>query len=140
MQIEPNTAVETVVGPVRVPSKREICWNLRARENGYHRLAFHCDGQTVEKELAIGDGFMRHRAERPAWSWTDMFWQPAEEPFAPDSPVQAIRIAYPDRHSWTSGSEWWLLYGFAAYWWLLYCFAASMFFGYCFRPWLKVAM
>ena len=54
----------------------------------------------------------------------------AEAPFAPDSPVRAIRIDYPGRPSWTSGSDCWLVY----------CFAASMFFGFCFRPWLKVAM
>jgi hypothetical protein len=85
------------VGPVQVLSKREICWNLRARENGYHRLAFHVDGRIVEKELAIGDGFMRTSAQRPQWYWSDILWQPGEEPFASDSPVRAIRIAYPGR-------------------------------------------
>ncbi|MGA2257498.1 MAG: hypothetical protein ABSG53_22795, partial [Thermoguttaceae bacterium] len=34
VQIEPTPAAETVVGPVQVLSKREICWDLRARENG----------------------------------------------------------------------------------------------------------
>ncbi len=130
VQIEPTPAVETVVGPVQVLSKREICWNLRARENGYHRIEFHFDGVSVQKALAIGDGFMRVSTERPAWNWSDILWQPAEEPFAPDSPVRAIRIDYPGRRSWTSGSDWWLVY----------CFAASMFFGFCFRPWLKVSM
>jgi len=131
VQIEPNTAVETVLGPVQVLSKREICWELRARENGYQRLKFHFDGQIVDKELAIGDGFMRVSVQRPDWCWSDILWQPAESPFPPGSAVRAIRIEdYPGRESWTSGSDWWLAY----------CFAASMFFALCFRPWLKVTL
>ncbi len=51
---------------------------------------FTCDGQIVEKELAIGDGFMRVSAQRPEWCWSDILWQPAEAPFAADSPVRAI--------------------------------------------------
>ncbi len=130
VRIEPTPAAETVVGPVQVLSKREICWSLRARENGYHRLEFHCDGDIVKKELAIGDGFMRTSIQRPEWCWSDILWQPAEQPFAPDSPVRAIRIDYPGRQSWTSGSDSWLAY----------CFAASMFFSFCFRPWFRVTI
>ncbi|MGO9111215.1 MAG: hypothetical protein ACLP9L_18475 [Thermoguttaceae bacterium] len=128
VQIQPTPAVETVLGPVQVLSKREICWDLRARENGYHRLKFHFDGETVDKELVIGDGFMRTSAQRPEWCWSDILWQPAEAPFPPGSTVRAIRIDYLDRESWISGSDWWLVY----------CFGASMFFAFCFRPWLKV--
>ena len=76
----------------------------------------------------MGDGFMRTSVERPGWCWLDILLQPAEPPFGPDSAVQAIRIDYPDRASWTSGTDWWLVY----------CFAASMFFALCFRPLLNV--
>jgi hypothetical protein len=58
----------------------------------------------------------------------DILLQPAEPPFRPDAAVQAISIDYPDRPSWTSGTDWWLVY----------CFAASMFFALIFRPLLKV--
>ena len=58
---------------------------------------FTSTGKLVEKELAIGDGFMRVSAERPEWCWSDILWQPAEAPFAADSPVRAIRIDYPGR-------------------------------------------
>ncbi len=130
VQLEPTPAVETVVGPVQVASKREICWNLRARSGGCHHLVFHCDGAVVEKELAVGEGYMRVSAQRPDWCWSDILWQPGEAPLAADSPVRTIRIDYPVRPSGIGGSNWWLVY----------CFAASMFFGLCFRPWLKVAM
>ncbi len=130
VRLEPDPAVGIVAGPVQVLSKREICWNLWSRSDGYHRLVFHCDGAVVAKELAIGKGFMRVSAERPSWCWFDILWQPAEAPLPADSPVRAIRIDYPRRQSGISGSDWWLWY----------CLAASMFFGFCFRPWIKVAM
>ena len=115
-------------GPVRVVSRHEIWWNIQAGKNGCHRLVFRVDGQPVEKELAVGDGFMRTSEQRPGWCWSDILLQPGEPPFRPDSAVRSIRIEYPDRDSWTSGTDWWLAY----------CFAASMFFALCFRPLLKV--
>ena len=53
---------------------------------------------------------MRVSEERPGWSWWDILLQPAEPPFGPDSPVRSIRIAYPDRDSWTAGTDWWPAY------------------------------
>ena len=126
--LEPAPAADVVTGPVRILSQREICWNLKACENGYHRLLFRVNGEPVEKELAVGDGFMSTSAERPGWCWSDILLQPAEPPFGPDCTARAIRIDYPSRTSWTSGTDWWLAY----------CFAASMFFAWCFRPLLKV--
>jgi hypothetical protein len=128
VQLEPCSAAEVVRGPVQDISQREILWKLRAREAGSYRLMFKTDGQSAAKELAIGDGFMRTSVERPEWNWADMLWQPAEKPFGPESAIAAIRIDYPARESWVSGTSGWLIY----------CFAASMLFGFCFRPWLKV--
>ena len=44
---------------------------------------FRVGGEPVEKELAVGDGFMRTSAERPGWCWSDILLQPAEPPFRP---------------------------------------------------------
>jgi hypothetical protein len=126
--VRPDTALQVTVGPVRVQSKREICWNVRARENGYHRLVFQVGGQTVEKEFAIGDGFMRVSARRPGWSWEDALRHPAEPPFGPNSPVRSIEIDYPSRPSWTSGTDWWM-----GHW-----FIVSMVAALCFRRALNV--
>src|SRR5262249_18970955 len=57
VRLQPSDVVETEVGPVCVRAKREICWNIRARQSGYHRLVFHVGEHTGDKELAIGDGF-----------------------------------------------------------------------------------
>ncbi len=128
VSIEPTSATEVTIGPVRVFSKREMCWEIRACENGYHRIIFRVDKEQLGKELAIGDGFMRVSAKRPAWHWSDILLHPLEKPFGPDSVVQSISISYPDRSSRTSGTDWWLIY----------FFVASLVFALIFKPFLKV--
>jgi hypothetical protein len=128
VRLKQSDAVEVLIGPVRVLSKRELCWSAKARQPGYHRLVFEVNGEEIEKEVAIGDGFMRVSTLRPGWDWSDALLHPAETPFAPDSPVHSIAIEYPDRSSWTSGTDWWLIY------WIVVSMLAAL----CFSPWLKV--
>jgi hypothetical protein len=68
-ELAPTDAVEDLSGPVRVLSQRDVCWNIRARQPGYHRLRFSIDGQIVEKELAVGGGVMRVSTSRPETNW-----------------------------------------------------------------------
>ncbi|NLX94576.1 MAG: protease inhibitor I42 family protein [Rhodopirellula sp.] len=128
MRLRPTDAAEVTAGPVRMFSQGEVCWSIRARKSGYHRLVIDVEGRPYEKELAVGNGYMQVSAVRPAWCWTDILLYPAERPFSPESPVQSIRIDYPRRDSWTSGADRW-----AIYW-----FAASLVAALCFRPWLRV--
>jgi hypothetical protein len=113
VRLEPTEAVKISAGPVRVPSKHEICWNIKAAQNGTHRLAFLVNDQRVDKELAVGDGFMRVSTQRPGWNWVDVLLNPSEQPFPTDAVVRSIEIDYPQRNSWTSGSDWWVYYWFA---------------------------
>jgi hypothetical protein len=112
VRLQPTDAVQVTVGPVRVRSQREVCWNLQAAKEGKERLVFRVGGQTFDKELAVGGGFMRVSPLRPGWHWSDVLLNPAEPPFAPESPVQSIEITYPERPSWTSGSNYWVIYWF----------------------------
>jgi hypothetical protein len=128
VHLEPNNAIETTIGPVHVRSQREICWNIRARANGYHHLVFQVNEQIDEKELAIGEGFMRVSMLRPGWRWSDILLHPWEKPFGPASAIQSIGLDYPTRSSWTSGTDWWVIYWFAV----------SMVAALCFRPFLNV--
>jgi hypothetical protein len=123
-----DDAYDVSVGPVRVPSERMICWNVQAKQSGLHHLAFDVGSQHVEKELAVGDGFMPVSQERPAWSWEEALLHPKEAPFAPDSAVQAIEIEYPSRAGWTCGSGTWVIYWFLA----------SMVAAFLAKPFLKV--
>jgi len=135
VELEPNSAFATTVGPVHIRSKHELCWNIQARQGGYHRLQFHVGPETVEKEVAIGDGFMRVSKERPAWRWLDVLVNPWEKPFAADSPVQSIAIDYPSRVSWTRGLDSWTS-GTDS--WVIYWFVVSMVAGFCLRRPFKV--
>lgn len=123
-----TAAAGVVTGPVRVPSKREVVWVVQAREKGSHRLSFQVDGQTVAKDLDVGDGFMRVSPRRPGWDWYDTLLNPAEPAFPPTSQVQSIEIAYPDRPSWTSGTDNWVIYWFVV----------SMIAAFCAKPFLNV--
>jgi hypothetical protein len=135
VQLQPIDAVEVNVGPVRVLSKGEVCWNIRARHAGYHRLAFDVAGEAVNKELAVGDSFMRVSAQRPAWSWSDILLHPSEQPFRSYSAVQSIEIDYPERDSWTSGVHF-RIFGVSS--WVIYWFVVSLVAGFCFRGVLSV--
>jgi hypothetical protein len=128
VRLQPPPAAEVTVGPVRVLSRRQICWSVKAREAGYHTVRFQVGPQSGEKELAIGDRFMRLSTKRPGWNWTDMLLHPSESTFRPDSPVESIEIDYPERESYISGTNWWV-----AYW-----FVVSMVAALCFRPMLNV--
>jgi hypothetical protein len=128
VSLQSGAAAEMLVGPVRVISKREVCWNIVAHEGGLHRLTFWVGDQTVDKELAIGDRFMRVSAQRPSWDWFEVLTHPRERPFPPDSSVRSIEIDYPRRVSWTSGSDWWVVYWFGV----------SLVAAFCFKGVLKV--
>jgi hypothetical protein len=127
-ELAPSDAVVDVSGPVRVISQREVCWSIRARQPGYHRLQFRVGGQTVEKELAVGDGFMRVSTSRPAWNWWQAVLNPRERPFGHDSVVKSIEIEYSTRSSWTSGTDDWVIYWFVV----------SLLAGFCLRGVLEV--
>jgi hypothetical protein len=128
VSLQPTSAVDVAAGPVRARSKREVCWNVKARERGSHRLIFQVGERSVAKELAVGDGFMRVSEERPRWDWSSILLYPWEEPFRPDEPVRSIAIAYPARSSWTSGTGSWVIY------WFVVSMAAAL----CFRRALNV--
>jgi hypothetical protein len=80
-RLDPSDAVEIRNGPIRIFSQRAVCWEIKAWKSGYHLLHFHIAEPAVsggpstfsaDKELAIGNGFMRVSAERPGWCWTDI--------------------------------------------------------------------
>src|SRR4030065_2251765 len=58
VNIEPTPVAEVTVGPVRVLSRRAICWEIKALENGKHHITLDVNRHQIEKEMAIGDAFM----------------------------------------------------------------------------------
>lgn len=130
VQLQPTDAFAVAIGPVRVPSQREVCWSIEARQPGDHRLVFNVGDQSADKQLSVGDRLMRVSALRPGWNWSDALMYPAEPPFASDSRIRSIAIDYPTRSSWTSGADSWVVYWFAV----------SMVAGFAFRGLFNVNM
>jgi hypothetical protein len=125
-----SAAYETTIGPVRIPAKNAVCWNLRAKQAGYHSLCFGLGETELAKDMAVGDGFMRLSPVRPSRDWLPALRYPREQPFDADSPVQRIELVYPERESWVAGTHSWVIFWFAAS--LAVAFAA--------RPFVKVNM
>jgi hypothetical protein len=119
---------EVMLGPVRVSSKREIHWKIKAVKPGDAPIVFGVNELEIKKHLAIGEGWMQVSPLRPGWKWADILLYPLEKPFDSDSPIHSIRIDYPDRLSKVSGTKSWLLY----------FFVASMLFALLGKPILKV--
>lgn len=125
-----SDAFETTMDGFKIPSKRELIWTIKAGSDGLHKLSFDINGQTYDKELAIGEGFMRVSEIRPGIDTgiEDLLLHPMEQPFSADSIVKSISIEYPERISKTSGTNWWLGY----------FFVVSMIFAFIFMPVFKV--
>lgn len=130
VSIEPEPAFDVTLGPVKIFSKRQICWEIEALQNGYSRIMLRVGQQQIEKDLAVGDGLMRISSKRPGWEWTDILLNPVEGPLRPDSIVRSVSIRYPDRPASASGADWWLAY----------FFVASMVFAFILKPLCKVRL
>ncbi len=128
--LEPSDVLDVVVGPVRVRSKRQVCWSVKARQPGKRRLVFKVDDRTVFKEVAVGEGLMRLSPLKPDWDPWTILLNPGEEPFKPDDAVKSISIVYPERSSWTSGTGAWVIY----------FFVVSMIAAFCFKGVLGVKL
>jgi hypothetical protein len=138
VRLRPTPAADVAAGPVRVRSKREVCWRIQAREGGSHRLVFDVDGRPCEKDLAVGDGLMRTSGVRPGWDGWEILFNPGEGAFPPSSPVRSIAIDYPRRASLTSGSTYWLTDWTGVDSWVVYWFIVSFIAAFCFRRALGV--
>lgn len=138
------SGADVIIDQTRVFSERQIYWKIKAREKGYHKIVFQVDNQWFEKQLAIGDGFMRTSLQRPRWQWFDILLHPAEKPFRTDSLVKSISIDYPVRISQIAkrlsriGLIGWFINLVIDWWWIACFFFASIIFGFIFKPFLKV--
>jgi hypothetical protein len=106
--------IKDLTGPVRIFSRREVCWSVEPIQNGYHTLVFVVDGNEYKKEVAVGppDEIMQVSVERPEWNWLRVFFNPLEVPFHTDSPVKSIEVEFPQSSSWTCGADNWVIYLF----------------------------
>ena len=80
--------------PVRT-ADGEIYWRLRALAPGDHVLSLRIGAETLEKTWAVGGEHRKVPVKRTR-SW-EAFLYPGEPALAPDSAVETIALAYPER-------------------------------------------
>jgi len=119
---------KVIAGPVTAIDKNEVNWKIAAGETGYYEILFRVADQTVTKKMIVGDGLVRLNPVRPGADIEKMLMYPDEKPFPADSPVKSISLDYPDRKSFTSGTDWWIAY----------FFVMSLIVALIFKPMLKV--
>ena len=105
-------------------------------ENGLDTIDCSVENK-VNKDLAVGEGYMRVSVERPNYNVAGLALNPIEKPFAADNPVRSISIDYPKRLPGISSTNWlwdWILKN----WWWIYFFVISMVFALVFKPFFNV--
>ncbi|MEZ6061949.1 MAG: hypothetical protein R3C19_16510 [Planctomycetaceae bacterium] len=108
-----STDTATIVtGPVRIPGRHMVCWNLTPAKVGVHELQFDVAGETFTKQFASGRGYEPVSIKRPSRVLGELLMHPREAPFPPDSVVQSIEVTYPDRDGFSSGTNNWVIYWF----------------------------
>jgi hypothetical protein len=128
VKIESQPGMKITAGPVTAIDKNEINWQIEATEIGTHDIIFRIADETVAKELVVGEGIVRVSPVRAGANLGEMLMYPDEKPFAADSPVKSISLKYPDRVSFTSGTDWWIGY----------FFVVSLIVALIFKPMLNV--
>jgi hypothetical protein len=105
-----------------------VCWSILANEPGCHEVMFEIGGHSASKQISIGEGYLPTSLRRPEWNWSDVLLHPREDPFPVGSPVTSIEVDFPERNSWTSGTNSWVVYWFVV----------SLVAAFAVRPILKV--
>jgi hypothetical protein len=83
--------------PVHVAADHEVAWRLLGTTDGKFDLKVASGGQTVVKNLSVGEGLPRISPVR----YRGHFWErifSSAEPVVPEgSPIESMTVAYPER-------------------------------------------
>jgi len=114
---------------VRVISRGEVSWRVRAEQPGRHALQIEAGGNAVEKELRVGGTWGATSTLRTGSGLLDELLYPGETPIPQSSPIEVVRIQYPalSLRAFGWGVDW-----------LLAFFVLSIVFGFAFRRALGV--
>ncbi len=127
---DPAYTVDTL--GIKIPEKKEIAWRIEARQAGIHSLQVTCNGETLTKQLSIGDNneqlASRRRTGKNVFEY---FLYPCEPPLPSSAGVESIEITYPDRNLDIAG---WRCH------WLLQFLIVSIVVGYAFKGVLGVEL
>lgn len=107
--------------PVRIPSRSEVVWRVRATGPGKHVLAVNYGGRRTEKMLVAGPSTELLSATRTGEGIGEQILHPGEAPLDPSGPIRAFTVGYPQKELF--------LFGWETHWLVLF-FVLSIACGY----------
>lgn len=93
-QLKVPDGLRLEAGPVRIPSRGEVTWRVRAERPGRYRVEIEDGESTTAKQIVVDSGWNRVAGVRSQSLVSSLFY-PGEEPIPSSSPVHAIRVDYP---------------------------------------------
>ncbi len=81
--------------PVRIPSRREVAWRIRATEPGAQTLALHAGDQRVEKAVSVSTSVSGMAPRRAAASLDSLLFAPTEPAIDAPAGVESITVTTP---------------------------------------------
>jgi len=127
--IEETPAIKVETSPLRIEETNEVNWRIRALENGSHKIKLRIGGDSLLKEIRIGESSLGRISKiKIRKNLLNELLNPGEPPLPGDIPVKSIEINYPSRFPEIAGIPLWLL----AY------FALSIIFAFLLKAPLKV--
>ena len=125
----PAIAIETT--PLRVLSKNQISWRIRAVKEGTWTLHFRHKDRTISKMLVIGEGRTKMASHRVRGNSIRAMLFPVEPAISGGNFLKDIHVQYPQRDLIVAGVR---------IHWFIFFFIASILTGFIFKPVFKVEM
>lgn len=124
VQLEAPVNVEIETPPVRIQSKREVAWRIRAKEAGAGDLTVRLGDDAVAKRVIVDGAWRAVSPRRTGQSAYDLLLYPGEPALPSSSKIESIQINYPARES--------SVLGFDVHWMILF-FVLSVAFGFALK-------
>jgi len=109
---------------VRIDELSEVAWRIRGDQPGTHQLLVRTAGETIEKDLVVGQRWSNVSARRTGKSLIDQLLYPGEAPISSARQVESVEITYEPLDV--------SLFGWRIHWMIIF-FVASLVFGFAFR-------
>jgi hypothetical protein len=94
-RLETADGVEVESPPVRIPSRGEVTWRIRASALGESQLLFVAGDRRVTKDVRVASRAAGAPARRMAANFASLFLAPAEPSIEDGARVREIEVVYP---------------------------------------------
>lgn len=93
--VAPGLTVETPA--LRIPSRGQVCWRIKAEQPGTHRADIRVGSETYSKSIVVGPGARQPRLSpiRSRGVFREVLLESAEAPLPGAAPVERIGVDYP---------------------------------------------